>query len=186
MRENNQQSFQPEQFRTGPTAPPKNHGGIIAVLLIAVIFLSGVVSIMGVMNVQLFRLLQNQQQPVSLQMHSDVANAGTHTPRTAAALDNQQVCLGITCHEITPFHQEYYQIPQGIYISYVEPESDCFAQGLRDGDILLSFNDTNVADFDTLLPLVKSCQPGDSARLHFYRNGAEHTITVTFSEHPGE
>lgn len=181
MRE--QQSFQPEQYRTGPTAPPKNHRGMIAILLMAVIFLSGVVSIMGVMNIHLFHLLQNQQDTVSLQVQSNIASP---MPRTAASYHNHQARLGITCHEITPFYQEYYQIPQGIYISYVEPDSDCFAKGLRDGDILLHFNRTQVTDFDTLLPLINNCRPGDTAQLRFYRNGAEHTITVTLSQQTGE
>lgn len=42
-------------YRTGSTKPPKNHRGLIAVLLVIVILLCGVVSILGVMNIRLFQ-----------------------------------------------------------------------------------------------------------------------------------
>ncbi len=47
-------------YGTGQTQPPKSHGGVIAMLLIVVIFLVGTVSVLGLMNVRLFRQLQEQ------------------------------------------------------------------------------------------------------------------------------
>jgi len=47
-------------YGTGQTQPPKSHGGVIAVLLIVVIFLVGTVSVLGLMNVRLFKQLQEQ------------------------------------------------------------------------------------------------------------------------------
>jgi len=49
-------------YGIGNTQPPKNHGGIIALLLIIVIFLSGIVSALGIMNVQLFKELEQLNQ----------------------------------------------------------------------------------------------------------------------------
>ena len=49
------------EYRTGSTKPPKRHGGLIAVLLVIVILLSGVVSILGVMNVRLFKQLHLEE-----------------------------------------------------------------------------------------------------------------------------
>ena len=50
--------WEPGKYETGRTNPPKNHRGIIAVLLVVVIFLSGLVSFLGVLNVKLFAQLQ--------------------------------------------------------------------------------------------------------------------------------
>ena len=44
-------------YGTGNTHPPKSYGGIIALLLIVVIFLSGIVSVLGLLNIQMFREL---------------------------------------------------------------------------------------------------------------------------------
>ena len=49
----------PGVYRTGSTEPQKSHRGIIAVLLVAVIILCGVVTILGVMNIHLFRQLSS-------------------------------------------------------------------------------------------------------------------------------
>lgn len=48
-------------YGTGKTQPPKNYSGIIALLLILVIFLSGIISLLSFMNIQLFRELSEQK-----------------------------------------------------------------------------------------------------------------------------
>ena len=48
------------EYRTGRTEPQKKHNGLIAFLLILVIFLSGLVSVLGILNIHLFRLLETQ------------------------------------------------------------------------------------------------------------------------------
>ena len=57
-------------YGTGKTRPPKSHNGIITLLLVLVIFLSGLVSFLGLLNVRLFAQLkalpeQPVQEPVS-------------------------------------------------------------------------------------------------------------------------
>ena len=49
-------------YGTGRTEPPKNHSGIIALLLILVIFLSGIVSLLSFMNIKLFHQLSEQNK----------------------------------------------------------------------------------------------------------------------------
>lgn len=44
-------------YGTGSTMPPKSHRGIIALLLILVIFLSGIVSVLSFLNIRLFQQL---------------------------------------------------------------------------------------------------------------------------------
>ena len=55
--------WEQDTYRTGRTHPPKRHRSLIAVLLIAVILLCGVVSILGSLNIRLFRQLSDQQGP---------------------------------------------------------------------------------------------------------------------------
>ena len=50
--------WEPGKYETGRTNPPKSHTGLIALLLVVVIFLSGLVSFLGVLNVKLFAQLQ--------------------------------------------------------------------------------------------------------------------------------
>lgn len=63
-------------YGTGHTQPPKNHGGLIAVLLIFVIFLSGLVTVLGIMNIRLFRQLNEQEEEdTSIAFAAETADA---------------------------------------------------------------------------------------------------------------
>ena len=52
-----------DTYRTGKTRPPRRRGGLIALLLIAVIFLSGIASSLGLLNIRLFRQMQDEKVP---------------------------------------------------------------------------------------------------------------------------
>ena len=62
-KQNQIDSWDDQVFGTGNTMPPKNYSGIVALLLILVIFLCGVVSLLSFMNIKLFRQLAENSQP---------------------------------------------------------------------------------------------------------------------------
>ena len=49
-------------YGTGSTTPPKDHGGVISLVLVLFISLSGLISILGLMNIEVFR----QPEPTEL------------------------------------------------------------------------------------------------------------------------
>lgn len=49
-------------WQTGSTQPPKNRGGLIALMLIMIIFLCGIITVLGVLNIKLFRELKVQKK----------------------------------------------------------------------------------------------------------------------------
>ena len=59
-RHNQRDPWEPGLYETGRTRPPKSHGGLIALLLVIVIFLGGLVSVLGILNVRLFAQLQDR------------------------------------------------------------------------------------------------------------------------------
>ena len=52
-------------YGIGSTKPPKNHGGLIALLLITVICLGGITSALGILNIRLFKELVTQPEASS-------------------------------------------------------------------------------------------------------------------------
>ena len=58
----NNDAWDDSVYGTGNTSPPKSHSGLIALLLILVIFLSGIVSVLSFMNIKLFQQLSQQQK----------------------------------------------------------------------------------------------------------------------------
>lgn len=61
MNNNDFYSYDDRSYETGRTRPRKNHGGAIALLLVLVIFLSGIVCLLGILNFRMFRRLQSQE-----------------------------------------------------------------------------------------------------------------------------
>ena len=63
-------------YGTGPMEPPKKPGGLLALLLVLIIFLCGIISILGIMNVRLFRQLKAQEaDPLSLTFTEEATEA---------------------------------------------------------------------------------------------------------------
>jgi len=49
-------------WQTGSTQPPKDRGGTMALLLILIIFLCGIITVLGILNVKLFTQLKTQDE----------------------------------------------------------------------------------------------------------------------------
>lgn len=49
-------------YGTGSTQPPKDKGGMYAALLVLIIFLCGIITLLGLLNVKLFQKLKSQEQ----------------------------------------------------------------------------------------------------------------------------
>ena len=53
-------------YGTGPTEPPKERSGLMALMLILVIFLFGIIAVLGILNVRLFQELRVKRQEEAL------------------------------------------------------------------------------------------------------------------------
>ena len=71
-----------------------------------------------------------------------------------------------------------------VRIKGVQPKSNGERAGLKEGDILLRFNDAVLSDNFDLVYEVQQMRPGSKAVLTLERDGAEQKIEVTFAETP--
>ena len=157
------------EYRTGRTEPAKHHRGIIAFLLICVIFLCGVVSVLGMMNIRLFRKLQK---------------ANTHTPLSFAQGDITPVqpegdyltVGGITVQEMPEMYSDVYDLPKGLYVVDA-PENG----PILPGDVLVGFDRSAVGSLAVLNALQDACKAGQKIDMTFFRQNADyftHTVTL--------
>ncbi len=74
--------WEQQVYRTGKTSPPKNRRGLIAVLLVAVIFLGGIVSALSLLNIRLFQKLQadTDATEASFRFSDTAPNASSPSP----------------------------------------------------------------------------------------------------------
>ena len=73
------------EYGTGRTQPPKSHSGVIAVLLIAVILLTGTITLMGVMNIRMFKELNQKENVPDVTICFDSSQA-TEAPAVTGGL----------------------------------------------------------------------------------------------------
>lgn len=90
--------------------------------------------------------------------------------------------LGLSCQEISVFDQIIYRLPEGLYITEVDPDSNAFVQGIKSGDVLIRFDGLRVSENNTLKQLLYSHEAGDAVSVEIYRSGKQQTVTVILDE----
>lgn len=91
--------------------------------------------------------------------------------------------LGVSIDKnYTSMYAQYYNLPEGAYVSSVEPESCAEKCGLVAGDIITQVGDDNVKSYSDLNAVVKQFKAGDSAEIVVYRRNEFTTLTVIFDE----
>lgn len=155
------------EYRTGRTRPQKSRSGLITGLLIAVIFLGGVVSVLGLLNIKLFRQLQQTQTETPLSFAQ-----GDTDP---AATEGQYLTVaGVTLQELPSLYQQLYNLPEGLYVVGADRET------VLPGDVLVSFDGTAVTTLSELNALYAQKKAGDQLWFTFHRQGQEFSYTVPF------
>lgn len=164
------EDWQQDSYRTGSTQPPKSHGGLIAVLLGLVIFLCGITTALGLMNIKLRWQLSNQQQedasPVSFSRSAVEEASPCHSP------------LGFTGQDVTPFWNQYQDLPQGIYITEVDQASDAAKKGIIPRDILLSIDGNRITNNEELDAILCSYSSGQRVTVGIHRDGKQLILRV--------
>ena len=80
------------EYGTGRTQPPKSHGGLIAALLIAVILLTGIVTVLSILNIRLAKKLGlpvEQEMGISFSMEETAPRSTDPTTATPVREDFQ-------------------------------------------------------------------------------------------------
>ena len=124
-KKNRTDPWEPGKYETGRTKPPKSHTGLIAVLLVVVIFLSGLVSFLGVLNVRLFAQLQAQpekeEEPVSFISETEPTQSSYLSDPTSPTVENctdPAVCTDT--FQLSPSPESISNMPESEGISLQE------------------------------------------------------------------
>lgn len=90
--------------------------------------------------------------------------------------------IGITVATLAPELAQKLGVPQGVQVTLVEPKSDAFAQGLQEGDIIISANQQPVTTTASLGEIKSGLGVGGVLSLSIYRDGSYRTIDVKLVE----
>ena len=150
-------------YRTGRTDPAKSSRGLIAVLLICVIFLGGLVSALSIMNIHLFRQLQDTR-----------ALSFTEGKATQAAEEFLSLA-GMALQETDPVYQELHDLPQGLFVARVEPGSKAEILGICPGDVLTKLDKTVISTLEAAKEFVDRV---GGFPITLWRDGKEISLTL--------
>ncbi|MBQ3083855.1 MAG: trypsin-like peptidase domain-containing protein [Clostridia bacterium] len=90
--------------------------------------------------------------------------------------------IGIQGSSLTAEYAEYYDLPMGVYVYYVDPECSAAAQGLRKDDVIVGFAGEEITSMAELNALKDAYKPGDKVKLKVWREGETFEIEITLTE----
>ena len=150
-------------YRTGRTDPAKSSRGLIAILLICVIFLGGLVSALSILNIHLFRQLQDTKAL------SFAEGEATQTAEDVLAL------AGMALQETDPLYQQLHELPQGLFVAQVEPGSQADTLGICPGDVVTEVNEIPISTLEAAKEHIGSKR---SFPITLWRDGKEMKLTL--------
>ena len=172
----NTQNQETSFYQTGRTQPPKQRGGALSLLLMAFIFLSGIVSVLGLLNIRLFHRAEEsaRDNPVAF------SRAEESSVQSAAYAGSFYLPgLGVSGAFTDPLDQLLYRLPQGFYISSVETGSNAEEKGLLPGDIIQSLDGVTLTETNSLQNLLNGLAEDQSVRLVVCRGDYQFLLDIT-------
>ena len=161
-------------YQTGRTQPPQKHGGVFSFVLMAFIFLSGIVSVLGLLNIHLFHRAGAEENPAKF---SKTAESSVQSAFYTEILHLPD--LGISGAFTDPLDQLLYSLPQGFYVSSVEDGSIASVKGLLPGDVIQGLDGKEA---DSLQALLNGLQEKRSVRLTISRGDHQFFLDITLDQ----
>ncbi len=90
--------------------------------------------------------------------------------------------IGISGENITAQTASIYNLPEGVYVRYVDPESGAYKGGILQGDIITGINGTEIKTISELNNQRDNFKAGDTVTLSVYRGGKTLEIKVVLGE----
>ena len=169
-----QEDIQPvmprDTYQTGVTEPPKKWGGLVAGLLMAIIFLCGIVTALSAMNIRLFQQMSSRESSRSMTFTRHEAISTAAYDELWGQPEETFWEQGFAGRRLDPVYCNYYGLPAGLYISQVDTNSRLGKLGLQPGDVLVQVNDTSVTDIESAKSALEGLQEGT---LILYRAGQQ-------------
>ena len=91
--------------------------------------------------------------------------------------------VGITVGAIPINAAEHYDLPGGLYVSAVAENSDAWAKGVRQGDIIVAVNGEPAMSTDDILRVKNTLEVGDSIRFTVWREGETFDVEVVLVDY---
>lgn len=86
--------------------------------------------------------------------------------------------IGISGYDLDETRAQYFNLPQGVYVSSVDIASDAYAKGIKSGDIITGVNGKKITGMSDINAVKNDLKAGDSITLTIYRSGQTLDVTI--------
>ncbi len=90
--------------------------------------------------------------------------------------------LGLELSDVNELQQQYWELPDGVFVEQIREDSAAYIAGLRSGDLLLQIEDRTVSDPEDCLELLEEFCQAEDLELIYYRDGEEHSLLIPLGE----
>ena len=90
--------------------------------------------------------------------------------------------IGINGRTLPNAVRAYYRLPEGVYVEWVDPNSDAARQGLQAGDTITAIEGVEVQDMDGLNVVKNQFEAGDTVELTIYRSGDWYRVEIALMD----
>lgn len=90
--------------------------------------------------------------------------------------------LGISGEDITEVMANYYQLPQGVYVRFINPDSGAADSGIKLADIIVGVEGESITNMNELNAVKEKFKSGETITLTVYRNKENIDIKVKLTE----
>jgi len=94
--------------------------------------------------------------------------------------------LGIRFSPLPPEAKDLLKLDHGVQVNQVLPGTPADKAGMKDGDILLEFNNEKITDVEHFRDIVASAKVGSTLAIKLLRGNKEEGIKVTLAEQPAD
>lgn len=91
---------------------------------------------------------------------------------------NPDVPLDIQITELSDIQRRYWELPEGVMVSWLMPNGSAYLAGIRAGDLILQIDAWKIKSAEDYQKTMERLHPGDTVQLLIYRMGQEYSITV--------
>ena len=93
--------------------------------------------------------------------------------------DNPSPYIGIEIYKYDSDYLEKFGLPHGAAVKSVVSGAPAYNAGIRSGDIITSFNKTDIDEYTDFIDILDKCKPDTKVNVRIYRNGHYYSTTVT-------
>ncbi len=90
--------------------------------------------------------------------------------------------LGLELSDVSELQQQYWSLPEGVFIEQIETDSIAYAAGLRSGDLVLQIEGRVVSEPEECIEVLEALCREEALELVYYRDGEEYSLQIPMEE----